>query len=155
MLYFTLPYNLILSKSFYYLIKDLYPTPHSLHMDSKSKKSAPNSQKIAVVQSKVPIKPTPKTVSSLNNAQQQMVQNTQQLPIQPINGPSLFQAQQGPVSFNQPIQIQQNFVPAQLSNQMPMMQQQSTTSARQTVGGMYGRRNVHNPVKQPDVFNDD
>ena len=125
-------------------------------MNSKSKKSASNSQKIAVVQSKVPIKPSaPKIVSSLNNAQQQMVQNTQQLPIQPINGPSLFQAQQGPVSFNQPIQIQQNFVPPQLSNQMPIMQQQSTSSGRQIIGGMYGRRNVHNPVKQPDVFNDD
>lgn len=124
-------------------------------MNSKSKKSASNSQKIAVVQSKVPTKPTaPKLPDPLNNAQQQMVQNAQQLPIQPINGPSLFQVQQGPVSFNQPIQIQQNFVPAQLSNQMPVMQQ-STNSNRQVMGGMYGRRNVHNPVKHPDVFNDD
>lgn len=62
----------------------------------------------------------------------------------------LFPVQQGPVSFNQPAQISQNFVPPQLLNQMPQQQQ-----TRQVLGGVYGRRQQHNPIKNPDVFNDD
>lgn len=84
-----------------------------------------------------------------------MANNVQQHPIQQNIAPSLFQVQQGPVSFNQPVQIAQSFVPPQMSSQM-QMPQQTTNGNRQLFSGVYGRRrNLHNPVKHPDVFNDD
>lgn len=64
--------------------------------------------------------------------------------------PPVFQIQQqGPVSFNQPVQMQ-NFIPPQMQTQGPIYQ-----APQQIMGGMYGRRNVHNPIKHPEVFNDD
>ena len=87
-----------------------------------------------------------------NNAQQQQFP-AQQFPVQQNNVP-LFPVQQGPVSFNQPAQISQNFVPSQLLNQMPQ-QQMAQQQTRQVFGGVYGRRQQHNPIKNPDVFNDD
>jgi len=125
-------------------------------MNQKSKKSSVNSNQKPLSskllsQQQVPIQ----QINPLTNAQQQqMANNIQQLPIQPINGSSLFQVQQGPASFNQPVQITQNFVPPQMANQM-QIPQQTINGPRQVFGGVYGRRNLQNSVKHPDVFNDD
>ena len=155
MFYSFKSYNLILSKSFYFIIKDFHYHFNPQLMNSKSKKSSTN-QVQKPVTSKVSSKPSVNNQqnNTLTNAQQQMASNLQQLPIQQNIAPSLFQVQQGPVSFNQPVQIMQNFVPPQMSNQMPITQQ-TTNANRQIFGGVYGRRNQHNPVKHPDVFNDD